>query len=736
MSAIMLLISLSSLTGCTPDKHESSGALYKSDAFTLYADSVVYGTSAAYAPDDSTLVSTFLSPDAKADTLHIRHSTMSLRYNSEANIVDAVHNMSLSCLDTIPGNLTTAEVAYLTDLALCYVDPDRAKQLLRSKVRDGVVVQGSSYGGGFPVATDAVAWIAAAWQVYEVTGDHSWIEEVYPVVCTMLDIYETVVADSSTGLFRGMQSVIGNIVFPYPDWMTPADVAGVETITVNALTARAYEGAAMMAMALGHDGKEYMARHNQLVEAINTTLWMPNVNMYSMYAYLSPFPIAAGAVDNLGQGLSMVYNIATPEMSRAIQSHTPILPLGIPAMYPTLPDSLDTKSDAIVPAIEAYWTIAASNSGNATLLRRLVGSLTCLSAINLGVYPYLDSSTGTPQSGSYSSRSPLSAAANLAAIYRGMLGLRFTQGGIELHPSIPQSVNTRREVRNLRYRDAMLHIIINGYGSVISSYKMDGAEQTSHAIPPNIKGTHVIEITMGGNSPKGRETNDATTAMMPPTPDVDTWTSHKILIKRFVTGDAYEVYLNGVFEEQIFTDTYKMYADVKQFTSVAFVPVRGEQYIGFSSQPLYFYPQGSVITVPADSLAYTGTSLIADRHVARQFVETTESYRSKMSFSIDAPADGEYLMESIYSNALADGTSRSGLCAIRLVSVNDSIAGALVMPPTVKDEWTLTSRSNLLRIHLNKGENRISIIYRKPYTVNGHRTLNNALIRTIRFYRL
>ena len=740
-AAIMLAGGLifSSLVACHTDKTHTSGTLYDGESYTLFADSIIDGTHVAYAPDDTTLISTFRT-GAIADTLHIPQPAVALRYTSGARIIDAVHNMSLAYLDSIPSNLRTAEAAYLTDLALCYVAPDKAKELLRSKVRDGVISQGSSYGGGFPVATDAIAWVAAAWSVYEVTGDYGWIEEGYPVVRRSLEIYETVVKDASTGLFRGMQSIVSDdSQFPYPRWMAPADISGVETITVNALVARAYEAASMMAMVVGDDGKEYMTRHNHLVEAINTTLWMPNVSMYSMYLYGEPYPIAAAAVDNLGQGLGMVSNIATPEMALAIQSHTQILPLGIPTMYPQMPDSVSGRpSDIIAPVAEAYWSIAASHSGNMTLLQRMTSSLAYIAAMNLGTYPYVDARSGkAPYAiGNRASHNPLSAAANIAAIYRGMLGLRFTQGGIEIHPSIPQTVDAHREIRNLRYRDALLHIIINGCGTVISSYKMDGAEQTSHTIPSNIKGTHVIEITMGGNTPRSHEMNDASAAEMPATPEVDSWNTKKIQIKNFVSGTAYEVYFNGVMEEQIFADKYQMYADVTQFTSVAFVPVRNEQYIGLSSRPLYFYPRGSVITVPADSLAYPGTSLISDRKIAHQFVETTESYRGKMSFSIHAPADGEYLMECIYSNAHADGTSRSGLCAIRLVSVNDSISGALVMPPTVKDEWTVTSRSNLLRVSLRQGENRISVIYRKPYTVNGHVTLNTALIKTIRFYRL
>lgn len=519
--------------------------------------------------------------------------------------------------------------------------------------------------------------------------------------------------------------------------MTPAELSDMQTITVNALTARAYEAASLMAMALGKDGKAYMERHNELVEAINTNLWMPNTTTYSMYLYGEPYPIAAGATDNLGQGLCMVYNIATPEMSQAMQAHTPILPLGLSAMYPQMPDSIAGPSDAIVPAIEAYWAIASSHTGNSLMLQRMLSSLTYMSAMNLGTYPYFNTDTGAAaDTVGQAAYNPLCAAANIAAIYRGMLGLRFTHGGIEIHPAIVQSADTHREIRNLRYRDALLHIIINGTGTVISSYKMDGAEQTSHTIPSNIKGTHVIEITLAGNTPRKHELNEVRNEKMPPVPSVSVWDSRQIRIKDFVEGNAYEVYLNGVLEEQIYVDRYQMFTDITDFTAIAFVPVRAEEYIGLSSRPSYFYPKGSVITIPADSLAYPGTSLISDRKLARQFVETTESYRGRMNFMVNAPVTGDYLMECIYSNALANGTNRSGLCALRLISVNDSIAGTLVMPPTVKDEWTSTSRSNLTRVHLHQGDNRISIIYRKPYTINGHLTLNNALIKTIRFYRL
>ena len=735
IASVVVAASASPLAGCRFEKPASPAALYECESYTLFADSITDGIHVGYAPDDTTLISTFRTATVP-DTLHIPQPSMSLRYSSDARMIDAVHNLSLWALDSIPGNLSTADISYLTDLALCYVASDKAKELLRSKVRDGRVVQGRSYGGGFPVATDAVAWIAAAWSVYEVTGDYRWLEEIYPVARKTLEIYETVVADASTGLFRGMQSVAGNAIHPYPAWMTPVDISTIEPITVNALTARAYEAASMMAMALGHDGTEYMAKRNRLVEAVNTTLWVPDASMYSMYLYGEPYPIAAGAVDNLGQGLAMVYNVSTPEMSIAVQSHTPVLPLGIPAMYPQLSDSVPA---VIVPVTEAYWAIAASHSGNTALLQRMVGSLTYLSAMNLGVFPYYDASSGKCPSAvrNMSGRNPLGAAANIAAIYRGMLGLRFTQGGIEIHPNIPPTVDTRREVRNLRYRDGLLHILINGYGSVISSYKMDGAEQTSHTIPSNIKGTHVIEITLGGNTPKVCEINEASVAAMPAVPVVNTRNARQIQIKNFSVGDAYEVYLNGVLDERIFVDKYYIHsAEVTQFTSAAFVPVRGWQYAGMSSRPIYFYPRESIMSVPADSLAYTGTSLISDKKLARQFVETTESYRGKMSFNIVAPEAGEYLMEAVYSNALADGEARSGLCAIRLVSVNDSISGALVMPPTVKDEWTLTSRSNMLRVKLRQGVNRASVMYRKPYTVNSHVTLNNVLIKTVRFYKL
>ena len=68
---------------------------------------------------------------------------------------------------------------------------------------------------------------------------------------------------------------------------------------------------------------------------------------------------------------------------------------------------------------------------------------------------------------------------------------------------------------------------------------------------------------------------------MPAVPVVNTRNARQIQIKNFSVGDAYEVYLNGVLDERIFVDKYYIHsAEVTQFTSAAFVPVRGWQYAG------------------------------------------------------------------------------------------------------------------------------------------------------------
>lgn len=738
LSLSALCAAVITLAACNrvPDKAD---ATFVSDRFTVYPDSVVEGMCVARALSPRELISTFPQGDTirRLSLPEVKDKPL---YSSGSPLADAVVHMSLADLETFPQRISTVRAAMTVELALAWLDPDRSMELLRECVSDGRVRQGSGLYGGWPVETDAIAWVSAAWQVYLASGNQWWLEEAYPVVKATLEHYESVVFNPQSGLAGGMApGVVPGDLPPYPTWMTGADIAASASLGTNAMVYRAYSVAALMAEQLGlKDSPErWRTRAAKLRENINTALWIPNMGVYGQCLYSQPYPLVSTLQDNLAQGLAMVYGIATPEMRRSVLERTAVTPLGVSALYPQLADSAAIPpSYSLVPAVWGYWAVASSQAADVDMLYCSLYALVRSAAMNLGNFPAYTIDPGdVPASLTRKRHDPLSAAAAVAAVYQGLLGMRMTTDSITFRPLVAPTPDNRRSVSGLRWRDALLDIDVKGSGSMIISFKVDSVDQAAHGVSATLRGRHHIEIVMANNTPAEFRVNRRSVAPLPPTPALVKENRLRMSFDPYVDGDAYQVYLNGTMEEQVFTRHYTM-MEPTGFTALSVQPVRGEEYIGFASQPAFFMPPGYFTEVPADSLAYTGTDLIADRRVARHFVETTESLRRRMTFTFDAPAEGSYIMQVEYANGYGDPLTAGDLCAIRLVEVADSVCGTLVMPPVKRDDWTATSLSNFVTLRLRRGPNRISIVYRAPATLNGHRTLNTALLRRALLYRL
>lgn len=737
--AIFILCVLSmSLSGCNHLKKDK-GASFTNDSYTVYPDSVVDGLCVSRAITPYQIISTFPTGDT-IRVLRIHETKDFPRYSSKSMITDAVINMSLWHLDSVSSKQSTVNTALTVELAMCYLNPDKAKEMLRSCVKDGFITQGYSYYGGWPVKVDGIAWISAAWELYKITGDKEWLTEAYTISVASLSKYKHVTFDAATGLYKGASANLIYAAKPaYPDWMTGADIASSTALSINAMTYKALMSASWMASKLGfkNDATRWKDEAVALRESVNTSLWQPNRGTYGQYLYSQPYPIVSVSNDNLAQGLAMTYEIATQEMQREIMQRTAVAPLGLPYISPQLPDSSQSYSSSLLPAADAYWAIASSKVKNAWMLYRNLFSLVRSASMNLGNYPCYDLKTGqVPGALRQRNNEAVSAAANVAAIYRGLLGMRFSEDSIYFEPLILNtSNNLSRKVEGLRYRKAILDINVEGSGSMITSFKVDSIDQAAHGIPGTLRGHHTIDILMSGNTPNDFKINESVPQQIPSTPSLRKDGRQVVSLSPFIDGIAYQVYLNGTFEEQIFASTYKL-SQITGFTTLNIQPVKDEEYEGYASAPTFFVPQGYSTTIPADSLAFPGTTLIKDKAIAKKFAETTESKRSRMSFKFNAPTKGTYILQCEYSNAWTSATMLSDLCALRQVEVNGQAAGMLIMPPTIKDDWAQTALSNFVTLNLSEGRNDISIVYKRPWTVNGHVSLNTALIKRVIIYRL
>ena len=102
---------------------------------------------------------------------------------------------------------------------------------------------------------------------------------------------------------------------------------------------------------------------------------------------------------------------------------------------------------------------------------------------------------------------------------------------------------------------------------------------------------------------------------------------------------------------------------------------------------------------------------------------------------IDAPAEGEYILDFQYANG-SNNLTDADMCAVRNLSVNGSKAGIVVFPQRGKDLWTLWGYSSSLRVSLKKGSNTLVLSYEPDNENMNAQGINRAMLDYVRLIRV
>lgn len=693
-----------------------------------------------------------LRPDReKWEISQARYDSLTAKYpsfHSDQKIVDATFMMTMDELDqnTVKDGefagtfrtgaewqgVWTRDVAYSIIMSLAALDPETSVASLRRKVKDGLIVQDTGTGGAWPVSSDRVCWGIAAWEIYKVTGDKEWLREAHEVLQNTLEVDMKTVYDQRFKLMHGEQSYLDWREQTYPRWMQPADIYSSMCLGTNVVFAEAFEVLGDMDEALGLTFATHKRMARELRQSINDQLWIPQLGRYGQYLYGSYYPILSQSADNLGQALSVLFDVATPEMAQSVVSQTPIVPFGTSSVYPQLPDIQPYHNDAVWPFVQAFWNLAAAKARNEQAMLAGLGAIwraAAMFATNKELYV---ASTGDFRGTAVNSDAQLwSCAGNAAMVLRILGGMHYlAAGGIEFHPVIPACMTGDKEIKGLRYRDAVLDITIHGTGDRVASFLIDGVSPGERQIvPATLHGNHRVDITMANNRFQAATINLTKQEWMPATPIVK-WKGLNATFENFVPGISYGVYVNGVFVEEIETASYSLVAQ-SPFDAVAFTPIRGQHYVGFTMRPHDNFKPGAVTKVYADSLGITGTHLIKDAEKAKRFIELTATKNTTLDFRINVPQAGQYFVDVRYANG-SGPVNTDSKCAIRTLLVGGVEAGPLVMPQRGVDEWLSTGFSNPLLVTLQQGDNLLSINYVTPQNRNMDGTTNTALIEYVR----
>lgn len=601
------------------------------------------------------------------------------------NIVDACYNMAIDDISTNLGSKGDGHAAFGTStrdyslaypilLSLSYIDPAAAMEALKAQVTDGVIDRGSKW----PITTNDAAWAAAAWEVYNVTGSRQWLSWAYRVLKKTIDEDYDTNFDPSTGLLHGGFSPPSSLS-AFPSWMEGKDIYETHCLTNNLLYERAFEILNDMSDELG-EACDYGKKAIALKDAINGTLWNERRNCYSPYTYIAAYPVQSPCIDNLGQALGVLWNVADDDRAEHLLMSTPLMPYGIPLSYPRSKerDPLNT-SEITSPVIQALWNLAAAKTGNLNMLRRGLGAMYRSQALFCANQDAWNAYTGEPIA---PGRDKLgSAAASAAMVFRLYAGMTFLPNGIEFNPVIPVFLKGEKHILNFKYRQAVLDLTITGTGNDIESFSIDGKEGNDNFVAADLKGRHQISIKMRDQPTAHQQVTLGNEDIALPETPVVHWRKDSAQILNFHGATNYRLVVNGQYRYEINDTLFRLNGNGRPFSVNAIVGI--DQYaFSYLSQPYYHIVDASTIT-PND------------------FIYREDNPMGLM-FHYNSAEAGTHLIYVRYAN----GNSHQP-CPLFSVMANGHWQGTLVFPARGENEWKNKGWSNMVAIELLRGDNTV-----------------------------
>ncbi|MDE6264197.1 MAG: hypothetical protein K2M11_03535 [Paramuribaculum sp.] len=657
------------------------------------APDVIFANNRIKVSSDSVAISGHLSVkalDAKTivvgkDTWCVLHPKDYPVLTSGFPLLDAAFSRGMQvCGNMLADTISPNEMDLAQILAI--LNPGRCEEILRTQVVDSLII------GRSPVYTGRGLWVIAAVETAFASGNTALMEFAAEVGKRTLDMEWVVGYNSETGLVQGAPSTRLGANSYLPRWMNEVERFGRMTLMGNVVSAGAYKALSSVYAQLGKtDSTEWLGKANQLSHAININLWQPDAGQYNRFLYGGVYTVPVRMADNVAQPLAVLANIPIPEMADKVLSSTPWNAYGMPMFYPSPAGSPLMGIEQTNPRVQTLWALAAAHRGNETVLSAALANLL---ARSFGEVSDSVASVGA-----------------VACVLRGFAGMKLTGDALEFAPVVPSYLKEGFEIRNFKYRNADYNIAVKGCGNRVERFAVDGKVQSSHRIDGNLTGKHIVTINMAGNKLKTPSLPAAAQVWAPPVPEIE-WLTPRIGRTPIPPANVkYALYADGYFHSMLDSLEFHLPVSGSGLVEAYVIPISNVSNVeGFGSAPHYYYPAGSVRTLQAEDFAPGGTTHIRDWRPSFRYVESTPDENPCIEFVFELPASGRYAARLCYANG--NGAVEAGeACALRILKVNDSIAGTFVLPARGAGWWLSSAFSNALTVSLHEGENRITVEY-------------------------
>lgn len=657
-------------------------------------------------------------------------------------LIDALYNMALDeTKENIEKDGTfrtgkewsgvwTRDLSYSILLGIAVLEPEICKTGLMRKVKRKRIIQDTGTGGAWPVSSDREIWAVAAFEVYKVTGEIEWLKQIYEIIKNSLEDDQKTLVDAKTGLMRGESSFLDWRKQSYPEWMNSVDIYSSLNLGTNAAHYQAYQNLSEISylLKIDADGKKYGDIAQKLKEAINKHLWLSDKGYYGQYIYGREYQSLSPRSESLGEALCVLYNIPSDQQQKSILEKTPVLPYGMSCIYPQITGITSYHNNGIWPFVQAYWNLAAAKQDNFAALEQGLAAFYRPAGLFLTNKENFVAGTGDFRDTEINSDRQLwSVAANLGMIYKIFLGLEFEANSLKFNPAVPKAYGGNIHVTGFKYRGAVLDISVKGYGTKITSIKMDGKALSGPQIASDLKGNHAIEIQLDNSIPATTKINLVENKFAPGTPAV-ILKENKLSWAKVPDAQQYVVSINGQEAGKVTDNAYALKnTDQTQVIQVKAINAQGLE--SFWSAPVYAGKSMNMFFVEAENFApksdlpYKGFS-------GTGFVELTREKNRLVTINISVPEDGEYLLDFKYSNGSGPYNTENK-CAIRSLFVNNSYEGAVVLPQIGMDEWSNFGYSNLFNIKLTKGTHKVELRF-ESHNENMNVDINSAMLDGLR----
>lgn len=622
-------------------------------------------------------------------------------YDSKQKIMNALYNMSLESLDAESDRTAlVASECYNIALSLAYLQPQKSMEALESMVVDSVIhVDGDNRS--FASFSNELIWAEAAWSVYCATGDKNWLKRAYYVIDKSLKHVEDMSPVNGTGLYHALCPYDPRLASQYyPSWASVTDAYQTTPLVANAIVEHAY-------IILGQIADEfelnepYDTHASRIKDAINHRLWNEAKGCYCQYLYGGVSSFMSPCVDNLGQALAILWDIADDNRTETLITETPISNFGVPTLYPNRENVEVGINNTVTPMVQAMWNLAAAKASNMNMLRRGMGALIFQQAMAASCSTSCNATTGELMP----NNNPRgNASGNIAMVLRVLAGMNFLPDGIEFNPRVPECFFGTKRIKGLRYRNAVLNITINGTGNECSEITLDGKAIPDNFINGNLEGEHAIVIKMNNNGANsGSMTAASKTLRLPETPQW-LWDGFYGTNYNYNKALGYKIFING-------EPTYAMRDSVLGTRDT--VTYRSYTIVAINKYGHSFIAKPHPINTTARyyPAAKTNHDMLSSRVFPPRYsyhpIELSDD-STTVTIPVNTDEAGSYIIDVLYSNGNGPLAWNSPL-ELMNISCNSHNQGVVALPQMGDGQWLAMSYSSQLIVRLLKGKNTITL---------------------------